>query len=122
MEETFCFFLPRIDPRTSPLTALCTTHCSNLSFCLLLLIGLYLSTFMFSHFRFVPRQLYLLFVIIVSVFSVISVALSCSSVCFQPICQLTDSKFIKHVSSPNLTFSYSFNRLCFVKWVSVFNC
>ena len=39
------------------------THCSNLSFCLLLLICLCLSSFIISNFRFDRRQLYSLFII-----------------------------------------------------------
>ena len=54
--------LPRIDPRTSSLIAQCFTHCCNLLFCLLPHIRLHLSTFMFSNFCFVPRQLHSLFI------------------------------------------------------------
>ena len=41
LKKFFCFFLLRIDP--SNFTALCISHCSNLSFCLLHLICLHLS-------------------------------------------------------------------------------
>ena len=109
--------LPRIDPSTSSLTAVCITHCSNLSFCLLFLICLCLSSFMFSNFRFDPRQLHSLFKIIVRALSVFSVAFSCFSVSFKLICRLQYYIFIEDVYSPKLTVFYCFIGVCFVKWV-----
>ncbi len=122
MEKTFRLFLPRIDPRTSSFTAVCITHCSNLSFRLLLLICFYLSTYMFSHFRFVPRKLCTLFIIIVRALSVFSVAFSCFSASFELNCRLSYYTFIKLVRSPKLNVFYSFIGLCFVKMVSAFIC
>ncbi len=61
----FYFLLLRIDLRPSSLTALCITFCSNMSICLLYLISSYLSFSLFSHFRFVFRHFYSLFIIIV---------------------------------------------------------
>ena len=117
MEKTFCLLLTRIDPRTSSLTALCFTHCSNLSFCLLLLICLCLSSFMFSNFLFISKQLYSLFIINVRALSVFSVAVCCFSVSFKLICRLRYYIFIEHVYSPKLTVFYCFIGVCFVKWV-----
>ena len=114
--------LPKIDPRTSTLTALCFTHCSNLSFCLLLHICLHLSTFMFSNFLFVSRQLYCLFIIIVCALSVFSVAFSCYSVYFNLLCRISFYTFIKHVCSFKPTVFYCFMDICFAKWDSAFNC
>ena len=114
--------LPRIDPRTSSLTALCIIHYSNLSFCLLLLICIYLSTFMFSHFLFVPRQLYSLFLIHVCALGVSWAAISCFSVSCSLICRLSYYTFIEHVCSPKPTVFYFFKGLCFAKWFSAFTC
>ena len=86
--------LPRIYPRTSSLTALCITHCSNMSICLLFLICLYLSSFMLSNSRFVPRQFYSLFVNIVRALSAFILAFSCFSVSFQLICSLSYYSFL----------------------------
>ena len=61
-KKTFCLLLLRIDPRTSFLIAQSFTHCCNLLFCLLPHICLHSSTFLFSNFCFVPRQLYSLFI------------------------------------------------------------
>ena len=80
MEKKIGFFLPRIHPMTSSLAALFITHCSNLSFCLLLLICLYLLTILFSHFCFVRRQLYSSFIVFVRALSVFSVNFSCFNV------------------------------------------
>ncbi len=121
-KKTFRLLLPRIDPRTSNLTALGITHFSNLSFFLLLLICLYLSSFMFSNFRIVPRQLYSLFIIIVHALSVFSNAFSCFSVSFKLIGRYTFYTFIEHVCSPKHTVFSIFISLCFVKRVSAFNC
>ncbi len=104
MKWTFCLLQPRIDPRTSSLTAQFIIHCSNLSICLQLLICLYLSSFMFLNIRFVPRQLCCLFVIIVRALSVFSVAFSCFSVFFKLICRLSFYTFIEHVCAPKHTF------------------
>ena len=49
---------PRIDPRTSSLTAQFITHFSNLSFCQLFYICLCLSDYLFSLFCLVPRLLF----------------------------------------------------------------
>ena len=73
-KKFFCSLLPRIDPKTSSLAALCITHCSYLSFCLLLPICSCLSIYMFSNFCFVPRQLYSLCLILVCALSLTSVA------------------------------------------------
>ena len=100
--------LLRIDPRTSSLTALCFTHCSNLSFCLLLLICSYLSSVMFSNFRFVPRQLNCLFTIILRASSVFLNAFSCISVTWKLICLLRYYSFIEHVCSPKFTLFTAF--------------
>ena len=101
--------LPRIDPRTSFLTALCITLCSNLSFCLQILICLHLSSFMFSNFRFVPRHFYSLFIIIDCALSVFLVAFSCFNVSFLMIFLWSYYMYIKHVCSPKLTaFTVSF--------------
>ena len=114
--------LPKLDPRTSSLTALCITHCSNLSFCQLLLICFHLCTFMFSHFRFVPRQTCSLFMIIVRTLSVFSVAFFCFSISFKLACRLSYYTFIEHVYSLKLTVFHWFIDTCFVKYVSAFNC
>ena len=121
-KKTFYLLLLRIDPGTSSLTALCITFGSNLSFCLLLLICLYLSAFLFSKFNFVLKQLYCLFIIIVHALSVFLVIFSCFSFFFQPICRLSYYSFIEHVCSPKTTSFYCFFGLCFVKWVSALNC
>ena len=118
MEKNISFLSPRIAPRTSSLNVLCITHCSNQSFCLLLLIYLCLSTYLFSQFCFVPRQYNSFFVIIVRALSLTSIAFNCSSVCFYSVCHLNHFTFIEDVSSSNLTVTYSFNCLCFVKWDS----
>ncbi len=76
-KKTFYILLLRNDPRTSSLTTLCITHCYNLSICLLLLICLYSSPIMFLNFRFVPKQLYCLFLIIVQSSSMFLVSFSC---------------------------------------------
>ena len=81
-KKTFCLLLPRLDPRTSSLTSLCITHCSNLSFCQLLLICFWLSNYLFSNFCFISRQLYSLFMIIVCTLSVFPVAFNCFNVSF----------------------------------------
>ena len=120
-KKTFCFLLLNIDPRTSSLTALSITHCSDLSFCLLLLICLHLSSFMFLDYRFVSKQLYCLFIINLLVLSVFSVAFSCFSVFFKHICCLSFYTIIEHVCSPLHTVFYRIIGLCFVKRVCAFN-
>ena len=120
-KKTFCLLLPRIVRRTSSFTAQFITHCFNLSFCLLLLICLYLSSYMFSNFCFIPRQLYTLFIIVVRALIVFSVAFSCFSVFFYLICRLSFYTFIEHVCSPKHTVFYCLIGLCFVKRVSAFN-
>ncbi len=92
----------------SSLTALCITHCSYMSFYLLFLICLYLSAFMFSNFRFDPRQLYFLFINNVRALSVFSVAFNCFSAFFSLFCRLSYYIFIEHVYSPKLTVFYCF--------------
>ncbi len=121
MKKTFCFFLPRIDPWTSSLSPLCNPHCSNLSFCLLLLNSLCLSNYLFSNFCFVPRQLYCPNLILVGAYSLTSYAQSGSSVCFKSNSQFGDHTIIDHVCSLKFTVSNSFNRSCFVKWALAFN-
>ena len=121
-KKTFCLFLPRIDPRTSSLTALSITHCSELLFCLLLLICLYLSSFMFLNFRFVSKQVYCLYIINLLALSVFSVAFSCFSVFFELICCLSFCMIIEHVCSPVHTVFYCIIGLCFVKTGFCFNC
>ena len=120
-KKTFYLLLLRINPRTSSLTALCITLCSNLSFCLVLLNCLYLSAFLFSNIRYVLSQLYCPFSVIVRILSVFLVILSCFSVFFQLVCHLSYFSFMEHVCSPMLTLFYCFFGLCFVKWVSAFN-
>ena len=104
------------------MTALCITQCSNLSFCLLFLSCLCLSNYLFFHFCFVFIQLYSIFLFLIRALSLTLVAQRGSSMCFSPNCQLSNYTFIDHVSSPKLTVSFSFNCLCFVKWVAAFNC
>ena len=113
--------LSRLDPRTSSLTFLCINQCSNLSFCQLLLICLHLCTFMFSHFRFVPRHFYSLFMIIVRTLSVFSVAFYCFSISFLLSCRLSYYTFIEHVCFLKLSVFHYFIYICFVKYVSTFN-
>ena len=121
-KKTFYILLLRNDPRTSSLTTLCITHCCNLSICLLLLICLYSSPIMFLNFRFVPKQLYCLFLIIVQSSSMFLVSFSCFSVFFLLICRSSFYTFIEHVFSPRHTVFYCLFCLYFVKWVSGFNC
>ena len=99
-KKIFCSLLPRIDPKTSSLAALCITHCSYLSFCLLLIIYHDLSIFMFLNFRFIPRQLYFLFIVILHAFSEFSVAFKCFSGFFLLICRSSYNTFIEHDCSP----------------------
>ena len=77
---------------------------------------------MFLNYRFVPRQLFCVFIIIVRALSVLLVTFSFFSVSLQLICRLIYYMFIKHVSSPLLTVFYCFIGLHFVEWDSVFNC
>ena len=123
INETDCFhsLLPRINPRTSSLTALCITHCSYLSICLLSSFA-NVYVLVFSNFRFVFRQIYSLFIIIVRALSVFSFAFSCFSVYYKLICCLWCYMFIEHVCSPIHTVFYCFIGLCIVKRVSAFNC
>ena len=93
-----------IDPRTLSLCALCITHFRYLSFCLLLLIYLCLSTYLFSQFCFVSRRFYSFVLIIVRVLSVFSVAETCFSLISWPICYLSDYLFFEHVRSLPLWF------------------
>ena len=122
VEKTFCLLLPRVDPRTSSLTSLYITHCSNLSFYQLLLICLHLSTFMFSHFCFVHRQPISLFMIIVRTLSVFLVVFYCFSISFLLTCCLSYFTYIEHVCSLKLTVFHCFIDYGFVKYVSNFNC
>ena len=103
VENFFYLLLPRFDPRTSSLTAQCIIHCSNLSFCLLLLICLYLPSFMFSKIRFVLRQPYCLIIIIVLAQSMFLVIFCCFSVFFLLICCWSYFSFIEQVCSPIIT-------------------
>ena len=111
-----------IDPRTTALTPICITYCSYLSFCLLLLICSFLSIYMLSNFCFVPRQLYSLCLILLCALNLTLVAQSCCSVRFKSISQFGDNTFIDLVSSSKFAVFYCFNDLCFVKWVSEYNC
>ncbi len=111
-KKTFCWLLPRIDPRTTSLGAVCITNWSSMSFFLLFRICLCLSNYLFSLFSFVPRQLNSLFILLFRALSLILVAKRDSSVCYSLYCQICAYRFVDHVSSPKLTISYSFNRLC----------
>ena len=120
-KKTFLFLL-KIDPMTSTLTTLSFTHFSNLSFCLLLLTCLCLSTNIFSHFCFVNVQLYFLCLTFNHLLSRSLVAFSCFSVCFKPVCHFCDCLLIDHVISPSITIFCSFHSLWFVNWIFAFNC
>ena len=121
-ETIFLFITTEDRPWTSSLTALCFIHCSNLPFCQLLLICLSLPNYLFSHFCFVLRHFYSLFVILARAPSQTSVAQSCFNVSFWLISRLNYYTFIEHICSPKLTVFYCFNGLCFVNWVSANIC
>ena len=128
-KKTFCWLLPRIDPRTTSLRAVCITNWSNLSFCLLFRICLCLSNYLFSLFSFVPRQLNSLFLLLFRALSLILVAKRDSSVCYSLYCHnMFAYKLFYHVSPPMIdprTFRLYMHYpllTCHVMYVSLHIC
>ena len=121
-KKAFQFLRSRVDPTKSCLNAQCITHCSNMSFCQLLLICFVCHCKCCHTFVQFLDNLNSLFLFVLRVMSVSLVALSCLIVCFQLISHLSDYVFIKHISSRNVHVINSFNSLCFVELVCAKNC
>ena len=105
------------------MTALCITHCFNLSFCLLLLICFYYFVYFYDlTLSFRSKTIIFSFYNDCTYFERVFDCLQSFQRLVLTDLRFSSYTFIQHVCSPNLTVFYCFNCLCFVKSVCASNC